>query len=91
VQVTENKQAVIHAMILRLIAIAVLISGTKPAILPAPYFKKIAANKSIKAFVDVITEAVVGAIAGAVVMIASRSITDIPTILIAAFTVAALL
>jgi chromate transporter len=60
-------------------------------VLPAPYFKKIAANKSIKAFVDGITAAVVGAIAGAVAIIASRSITDIPTILIAAFTAAALL
>lgn len=52
-------------------------------VLPAPYFKKIAKNQSIKAFVDGITAAVVGALVGAVVVIASRSITDIPTALIA--------
>jgi chromate transporter len=56
-------------------------------ILPAPYFKKIAGNKSIKAFVDGITAAVIGALAGAVVVIATRSIIDIPTALIAISTV----
>ena len=52
-------------------------------ILPAPYFKKISKNQSIKAFVDGITAAVIGALVGAVIVIASRSITDIPTALIA--------
>ena len=52
-------------------------------ILPAPYFKKIAGNKSIKAFVDGITAAVIGALAGAVIVIATRSFIDIPTVLIA--------
>jgi chromate transporter len=52
-------------------------------ILPAPYFKKIAKNLSVKAFVDGITAAVIGALAGAVIVIAKRSITDIPTALIA--------
>jgi chromate transporter len=52
-------------------------------VLPAPYFKKIAKNESIKAFVDGITAAVVGALVGAVIVIASRSIVDIPTALIA--------
>lgn len=52
-------------------------------VIPAPYFKKIAKNKSIKAFVDGITAAVVGALVGAVMVIASRSITDIATALIA--------
>ncbi|POY35860.1 chromate transporter [Solitalea longa] len=59
-------------------------------IIPAPYFKKIAGNKSIKAFVDGITAAVVGALAGAVVVIALRTIVDVPTFLIA-LTTAALL
>jgi len=49
----------------------------------APYFKKIAKNKSIKAFVDGITAAVIGALVGSVVIIATRSIIDIPTALIA--------
>jgi chromate transporter len=52
-------------------------------IIPAPYFKKIAKNVSIKAFVDGITAAVVGALMGSVIVIASRSIRDVPTLLIA--------
>jgi chromate transporter len=52
-------------------------------ILPAPYFKKYGRNPSIKAFVDGITAAVIGALAGAVVIIAIRTIRDFPTALIA--------
>ncbi len=57
----------------------------------APYFKKIAQNKSVKAFVDGITAAVIGALAGAVAIIGIRTIVDIPAILIAMLTVASLL
>lgn len=57
----------------------------------APSFKKIAQNKSIKAFVDGITAAVIGALVGAVVVIATRSILDIPTTLIAIAAIFALL
>ena len=53
-------------------------------IILAPSFKKIAKNNSVKAFVEGITAAVIGALAGAVVVIAMRSINDIPTVLIAA-------
>lgn len=60
-------------------------------VLPAPYFKKIAKNKSVKAFVDGITAAVIGALAGAVIVIATRSIIDIPTALIAISAVLSLL
>lgn len=49
----------------------------------APHFKKIAKNKSVKAFVDGITAAVIGALVGSVVIIATRSIVDIPTAIIA--------
>ena len=59
-------------------------------VLPAPYFKKIAGNKSIKMFVDGITAAVIGALVGAVIVIGMRSIVDIPTALIAIITVIAL-
>lgn len=55
----------------------------------APHFKKIAKNKSVKAFVHGITAAVIGALLGSVIIIATRSIVDIPTALIAV--VAALL
>ena len=49
----------------------------------APSFKKIAKNTSIKAFVEGITAAVIGALVGSVIVIATRSIKDLPTALIA--------
>ena len=60
-------------------------------IIPAPYFKKIAKNKSIKAFVDGITAAVIGALVGAVVVIAMRSIIDVPTAVISVATMLVLI
>jgi len=56
----------------------------------APYFKRIAKNASIKAFVDGITAAVIGALVGSVIIIALRSIIDIPTALIASGSILAL-
>ncbi|MDR6843951.1 chromate transporter [Flavobacterium granuli] len=56
-------------------------------VIPAPYFKKISQNKSIKAFVDGITAGVIGALVGAVIVITTRTIVDIPTALIATGTV----
>jgi chromate transporter len=60
-------------------------------VIPAPYFKKISQNQSVKAFVDGITAAVVGALTGAVIVIATKSISDITTALIAVAAVAVLL
>ncbi len=60
-------------------------------ILPAPYFHKYGKHPSIKAFVDGITAAVVGALTGAVIVIAVRTIKDIPTALIALATILVLL
>ncbi|WP_018614664.1 chromate transporter [Segetibacter koreensis] len=60
-------------------------------ILPAPYFHKYGKHPSIKAFVDGITAAVVGALAGSVIVIATRTIKDIPTALIASATIVILL
>lgn len=57
----------------------------------APYFKKIARNKPVKAFVDGITAAVIGALVGSVIVIAKRSIIDTPTALIAIATILSLL
>lgn len=57
----------------------------------APSFKKIAKNTSIKAFVDGITASVIGALVGSVIIIALRSIKDIPTALIAITAVLALI
>ncbi len=60
-------------------------------VIPAPYFNKIAKNKPVKVFVNGITAAVVGALAGAVIVIAQKSITDIATAVIAVATIFALL
>jgi chromate transporter len=57
----------------------------------APYFNKIANNKSVSSFVEGITATVVGALVGSVIIIAKRSIIDIPTFLIAIATVLILL
>jgi chromate transporter len=45
-------------------------------VIPAPYFKKIAKNQSIKAFVEGITASVVGALTGAVVLIGYRTFVN---------------
>lgn len=52
-------------------------------ILPAPYFKKYGKHPALIAFVDGITAAAIGAIAGSVVVLAQRSVMDIPTTLLA--------
>ncbi|MCX7170116.1 MAG: chromate efflux transporter, partial [Proteobacteria bacterium] len=52
-------------------------------VIPAPYFKKYGKLPGIVAFVDGITAAAVGAITGSVIVIAMRSIVDVPTVLIA--------
>ena len=59
-------------------------------IIPAPYFKKYGKVPGVIAFVDGITAAAIGAIAGSVFVIAKRSIVDIPTALIALATIAVL-
>jgi chromate transporter len=45
-------------------------------VLPAPYFKKHGKRPAIVAFVDGVTAAAIGAIAGSVIVIGQRSITD---------------
>ena len=51
-------------------------------IIPAPYFHKHGKKPGIVAFVDGCTAAAIGTIAGAVVVLGRRSITDVPTIVI---------
>jgi len=60
-------------------------------VIPAPYFKKHGKHPSIKAFVEGVTAAAIGAIAGAVLVLGKRTLTDLPTILIAVSTAAILL
>ena len=57
-------------------------------VLPAPYFKKHGKHPGIVAFVDGVTAAAVGALAGAVMVIAQRSITDWVTAALAVVTAA---
>ena len=56
-------------------------------ILPAPYFKKYGKNPSIQAFVDGVTAAAIGAIIGAVGVLAKRQLTDIPAMVMASATI----
>lgn len=60
-------------------------------VLPAPYFKKWGKHPAIKAVVDGITAAAIGAIAGAVVVLARRQFTDLVSVGIALATVLILL
>jgi chromate transporter len=56
-------------------------------VIPAPYFRKYAANARLNAFVVGVTASATGAIAGAAVVIARGAVRDVPT---AAIAVAAL-
>jgi chromate transporter len=59
-------------------------------IILAPSYKRWAKNPQLNAFVRGVTAAATGAIAGAVVVLARRSVYDIPTILICAVSLAVL-
>jgi chromate transporter len=59
-------------------------------VIPAPYYKRIADNASVKAFVDGVSAAATGAIAGAAFVLGRRAIVDWPTIAILAATLAVL-
>ena len=56
-------------------------------IIPAAYFKRYGKLPGVVAFVDGITAAAIGAIAGSVIVIVRRSIIDLPTAMIAVATV----
>lgn len=55
-------------------------------VLPAPYFRKYGKHPGIRAFVDGVTAAAIGAITGAVIVLAKRSLVDGYTIAIAVLT-----
>jgi chromate transporter len=59
-------------------------------VLPAPYFRKWSKNASLKAFVDGVTAAATGAIAGAAFVLGRRALIDLPTIAIGVVTLAVL-
>jgi chromate transporter len=55
-------------------------------VIPAPHFRKLARNHRIKAFVEGVTAAATGAIAGAAFVLGRRALIDVPSVLIAAGT-----
>src|SRR5262245_24088814 len=60
-------------------------------VIPAPYYHRIADNRSIKAFVDGVSAAAAGAIGGAAIVLGRRAIFDVPTVAIAAVTLLVLI
>jgi len=52
-------------------------------VIAGPFYKRFAGNPQLRAFVQGVTAAATGAIAGAIFVLARRSVTDVPTILIA--------
>jgi chromate transporter len=55
-------------------------------IIPAPYYRRFAQNRQIKAFVTGVTAAATGAIAGAAIVLGRRALLDLPTVAIFAAT-----
>jgi chromate transporter len=60
-------------------------------VIPAPYYARFADDPRLRAFVAGVTAGATGAIAGAVFVLAQRAIYDVPTLVIFAATVTALL
>ena len=60
-------------------------------LLGAPYYRRFAQNRQVKAFVQGVTAAAVGAIAGAAYILARRSLVDVPTVLIGIVTLTVLM
>jgi chromate transporter len=52
-------------------------------VLAAPHYRRFASNVQVRAFVDGVTAAATGAIAGAVFVLGRRAIVDVPTVIIA--------
>jgi chromate transporter len=55
-------------------------------VIPAPYFRRFADNPKVRAFVDGVTAAATGAIAGAAFVLGRRALIDVNTIAIAVAT-----
>jgi chromate transporter len=67
-------------------ALAVFVPPYLIVIAGAPYYRRFAKNLQVKAFVQGVTAAAVGAIAGAAFILGRRSLIDLPTISIAVVT-----
>jgi chromate transporter len=73
-----------------LAALAVFVPPYLIVILSAPYYRRFAKNLQVKAFVQGVTAAAVGAIAGAAFILGRRTLVDLPTVSIAVLTFALL-
>src|ERR1700736_963170 len=73
-----------------LAALALFVPPYLIVILSAPYYRRFAKNLQVKAFVQGVTAAAVGAIAGAALILGRRSLIDLPTGAIALATFALL-
>jgi chromate transporter len=71
-------------------AIAVFLPVYLFVVLPAPYFRRHRDQRVVKAFVEGVSAAATGAIAGAAYVLATRALIDLPTALIALTTFAVL-
>jgi chromate transporter len=73
-----------------LAAVGVFVPCLVIVLIAAPHFRRLAANARIKSFVSGVTAGAVGAIAGASIVIAHKSLVDVTTMLVAGATVGAL-
>jgi chromate transporter len=73
-----------------LAALAVFVPPYLIVIAGAPYYRRFSKNLKVKAFVQGVTAAAVGAIAGAAFILGRRSLIDLPTFAIAVLTFALL-
>jgi chromate transporter len=64
-------------------AVAVFLPCYLLVVFPAPYFRRISAHQGVRAFVDGVTAAAVGAIAGAAFVLGKRAVFDWPTAILA--------
>jgi chromate transporter len=64
-------------------AIGVFVPCYLFVIIPAPYFRRFAGNRRVKAFVDGVTAAATGAIAGAAFVLGKRALVDVTTVAVA--------
>jgi chromate transporter len=71
-------------------AIGVFLPSYLFVVIPAQYFRRSAKHPQVKAFVDGVTAAATGAIAGAAFVLGRRAIVDVQTVLIAVVTLLAL-
>jgi chromate transporter len=63
--------------------IATFLPAYALTVFPAPYFRKYGSRPTLAAIVDGVTAAAIGAIAGAVIVLGRRAISDLPTALLA--------